>query len=469
MSIEVILAIAISTLTGVGVIATLLKKHIKEAAVAQGPEAGLNTPASAGAIVAGNMQQWEFAAADLDWANAREIGRGGFGVVFDIACGGLRVAAKRMDVSIGRQREDLERLLRREFRALHRVVHDNIIRVFGVVVDEPSYVCLLIELASSGSLRALLDTSPAVVCSNIVTQLNLARDMARGMGHLHGLAPPMIHHDFKSDNVLLFPSSGDGGGFNAKVSDFGLATGIGGTTLGATKTYAGGGSLAYKSPEAFESDNKFSAASDVYAFGIVCWELLTGERPWGGHSEAALLGAVMRGERPALPASSSATPRHGMPALNVPKLIASKAQHCWHQEASSRPTFAQISQQLEYSATQLETEKLGCRKSLHDADERPADVFISFRFGEAHTEALALKTALEQRNLKVFLSNVSPGGDLQDVISAALANCRAAVILATKTYGLKTNGLFDTSNEMAHRGGSNSGPSQPLLLLCCCC
>ena len=48
----------------------------------------------------------------------------------------------------------------------------------------------------------------------------------------------------------------------------------------------------------------------------------------------------------------------------------------------------------------------------------------------------------------VFLSDVSPGGDLQGVIAEALGTCKLAIILATKTYGAKTNGLFDTSAEM---------------------
>ena len=67
---------------------------------------------------------------------------------------------------------------------------------------------------------------------------------------------------------------------------------------------------------------------------------------------------------------------------------------------------------------------------------------------QAHREALMIKAALEALGLVVFLSNVSPGGDLQDVISEALGMCKFAIILATKTYGAKTNGLFDTSNEM---------------------
>ena len=78
----------------------------------------------------------------------------------------------------------------------------------------------------------------------------------------------------------------------------------------------------------------------------------------------------------------------------------------------------------------------------------PVDVFITFRFGEARAEALELKASLEARSLKVFLSNVTPGGNLQRVIAHALSTCRLAVVLATKTYGRMTNGLFCTSAEM---------------------
>ena len=83
------------------------------------------------------------------------------------------------------------------------------------------------------------------------------------------------------------------------------------------------------------------------------------------------------------------------------------------------------------------------------------DVFISFRFGEAHAEALALKAALEARGLKAFLSNASPGSDLQELIAHALANCKLAIILATETYGRKTNALFCTSAEMNYIVGND--------------
>ena len=77
-----------------------------------------------------------------------------------------------------------------------------------------------------------------------------------------------------------------------------------------------------------------------------------------------------------------------------------------------------------------------------------AEVFISFRFGESHAEALALKAALEARGVKTFLSNVDLGDNLQRVIALALHSCRLVVILCSHTYGTPTNGLFDTGAEM---------------------
>ena len=87
-------------------------------------------------------------------------------------------------------------------------------------------------------------------------------------------------------------------------------------------------------------------------------------------------------------------------------------------------------------------------KAASEVCQPKDDIFISFRFGEAHAEALALRQALEARNLRVFLSGASPGDDLQDKIAGALDSCRMAVILASKTYGCETNGLFDTGAEM---------------------
>lgn len=72
------------------------------------------------------------------------------------------------------------------------------------------------------------------------------------------------------------------------------------------------------------------------------------------------------------------------------------------------------------------------------------DVFISFRFTEAHTEALVLKKALEAAGCTAFVSDVCPGANLQQAISRALSSSTIAVVLASKSYGTQTNSLFDT-------------------------
>ena len=291
--------------------------------------------------------------------------------------------------------------------------------------------------------------------------------------------------------VLLF--GGDSSdAFTAKISDFGLATGIATTTFGAASA-VGGGTTAYKAPEVF--NNKSTTASDVYAFAVVCWELLSGDRPWAGLADAAILGAVfLNGERPPMPSAPPISSSHTPPSLDVFALLSSLVLRCWQQEGDSRPKFALIARQLELAVSQMSRSsgRLGGSMRPQINLLTAIDVFISFRFAEvahsrarttaqrgmprlllrflaafwaccaltaesrsvsplvnkAHREALMIKAALEALGLVVFLSNVSPGGDLQDVISEALGMCKFAIILATKTYGAKTNGLFDTSNEM---------------------
>ena len=77
------------------------------------------------------------------------------------------------------------------------------------------------------------------------------------------------------------------------------------------------------------------------------------------------------------------------------------------------------------------------------------DIFISLRFGEGMEQGTALLQQLQARGIRVFICDVAPGGDIRTVIAEALDSCRLAVILATETYGVTTNGMFDTCKELA--------------------
>ncbi len=66
-------------------------------------------------------------------------------------------------------------------------------------------VCLLTELADHGSLRQVLDSSPATIVGDLPVQIKLAYDIAKGLAYCHAQTPlPLLHHDIKSANVLVF-------------------------------------------------------------------------------------------------------------------------------------------------------------------------------------------------------------------------------------------------------------------------
>jgi serine/threonine protein kinase len=216
---------------------------------------------------------WLVRYTDLTWEG--EIGSGSFGSVYKVTKGGVPLAAKKMSITVDSERARLEGLMRREFRALQQAQHPHIVRLLGIVVDDPKSLVLLMELSPLGSLRTLLDKDVDKVLKSEKAQLSILMGITAAMAFLHSQKPtPILHHDLKSDNVLVWPDAAVG--FIAKVSDLGLATGTHGSTMRTTKSKTGAATLAYKAPECFD-DAEFTTASEVYAFGIIAWEVLTAE------------------------------------------------------------------------------------------------------------------------------------------------------------------------------------------------
>jgi tetratricopeptide (TPR) repeat protein len=139
------------------------------------------------------------------------------------------------------------------------------------------------------SLRARLGRGPL----STTEAVNVLRDVARALAFAH--ARGVVHRDIKPDNVLLSEGS-------ATVTDFGIAkaisaarTGGGGETLTIAGTSIG--TPAYMAPEQAAGDPNIDHRSDIYAFGCMAYEVLTGRPPFTGQSPAKLLGAHL-GERP---------------------------------------------------------------------------------------------------------------------------------------------------------------------------
>ena len=296
------------------------------------------------------MAQWECSAADIVWEEV--IGSGGFGTVHRVRVGETALAAKRMDVAKhGKNaggRAAIENMMMREFRALNKLDHPNIVALLGVVLDDPSWVCLLMELADRDSLRHVLNTKPQSIVDEKAVQMWIAHDIASALAYCHAQTPqPLLHHDIKSANVLLCSTDEAGAlRLTAKVADFGLAVGVSSATTAAvtvrTATQAAGGTLAYRSPETF--DGKYTKESEVYSYAIVLWELLTGDLPWHKDADGKpymdvnVINLVARkGKRPEIP-----TALVGARAGLLPKLM----RKCWDGRPRNRPTFASIEAQL---------------------------------------------------------------------------------------------------------------------------
>jgi serine/threonine protein kinase len=106
--------------------------------------------------------------------------------------------------------------------------------------------------------------------------IHILDDFAKGMAYLHQYEPrAIIHCDLKSDNILLDAN------MNAKICDFGIVKIVKTTrSRGYIGEGDGAGTVQYKAPEAFEKD--IGIYSDVYSFGCIIWEILSGKRPWDG-------------------------------------------------------------------------------------------------------------------------------------------------------------------------------------------
>ncbi|KAG0470280.1 hypothetical protein HPP92_016980 [Vanilla planifolia] len=201
------------------------------------------------------------------------IGKGGFGRVYK---GTLRngevVAIKKMDLPPSKQ-ADGEREFRVEVDLLSRLNHPNLVTLIGYCADgKPRF--LVYEFMSRGNLQDALNGSNNVTLEWPV-RLRVALGAARGLAYLHStsaIGVPIVHRDFKSTNILLSEC------FEAKISDFGLAKLMqedGDDDVYATRRMLG--TFGYFDPE-YALTGKLTLQSDVYAFGVVLLELLTGRR-----------------------------------------------------------------------------------------------------------------------------------------------------------------------------------------------
>ncbi|XP_058423218.1 mitogen-activated protein kinase kinase kinase 9 isoform X2 [Diceros bicornis minor] len=254
------------------------------------------------------------------------IGIGGFGKVYRAFWIGDEVAVKAArhdpDEDISQTIENV----RQEAKLFAMLRHPNIIALRGVCLKEPNF-CLVMEFARGGPLNRVL--SGKRIPPDIL--VNWAVQIARGMNYLHDEAiVPIIHRDLKSSNILILQKveNGDLSNKILKITDFGLAREWHRTTkMSAAGTYA------WMAPEVIRA-SMFSKGSDVWSYGVLLWELLTGEVPFRGIDGLAVAYGVAMNKL-ALPIPST-----------CPEPFAKLMEDCWNPDPHSRPSFTNILDQL---------------------------------------------------------------------------------------------------------------------------
>jgi len=224
-----------------------------------------------------------------------KIGAGGMGVVY-------RAHDERLDRDVALKvlpeevAQDAGRLARfeREARLLASLNHQNIAVLYGLEEHEAQRF-LVMELAEGETLAATIEKGPIPVDD----ALDIALQIAEGLEVAHEQG--IVHRDLKPTNVM---QSHEG---KVKILDFGLAKAwrreesdadlTQSPTLTAQMTAAGAllGTAAYMSPEQVRG-RAVDTRADIWAFGVVLWEMLTGQRPFEGDAAGDVLAAILRDE-----------------------------------------------------------------------------------------------------------------------------------------------------------------------------
>ncbi|VFQ97460.1 unnamed protein product [Cuscuta campestris] len=267
---------------------------------------------------------------DEDLEELKELGSGTFGTVYHGKWRGTDVAIKRIKKSCftGRSSEQ-ERLTDefwREADILSKLHHPNVVAFYGVVQDGPGgTLATVTEFMVNGSLRHVLLCKDRHLDRR--KRLIIATDAAFGMEYLH--SKNIVHFDLKCDNLLV--NLKDPSRPICKVGDFGLSK-IKRNTL-----VTGGvrGTLPWMAPELLNgSSNKVSEKVDVFSFGIVLWEILTGEEPYANMHYGAIIGGIVNNTlRPHIPSFCDPEWRMLM-------------EQCWAPDPAARPSFTDIARRL---------------------------------------------------------------------------------------------------------------------------
>jgi len=245
------------------------------------------------------------------------IGRGSYAEVYRATWKSINIAVKKMKADLN-ERE--VKFFLEEAKMMSGFNHPNVVRFVGACMTKPD-LFIVTELLPRGSLFTLIHLKRVKLGKS--KKLFIAQGIAAGLNYLHNLTPQIIHRDLKSSNILLTDK------YESKVSDFGLSR-IVDTDI--SHMTANIGTPYWMAPEIIKMQ-KYTTKVDVFSYGILLYELYSGELPYRGLAPLVVPNLVAeKALRPTVP-------------KGCPRKMAKLMTMCWDANPDNRPTFAEI---LEY-------------------------------------------------------------------------------------------------------------------------
>jgi predicted Ser/Thr protein kinase len=261
----------------------------------------------------------------------KQLGKGAFGVVYKGQWDHKTVAVKQVKASniIGGDKAIAE-FEAEVSQMASTAYHENLVQLYGVTTLENGDMAAVVEYCAKG---ALVDGLYGAKARDWTTAelFSVAHGAACGVAHLHRQG--VIHRDIAARNVLL-SKHGD-----AKVADFGMARLLKESVYDEQTTVNAVGPLKWMAmaPEQMER-RAYSRASDVFAFGVLLYEIFQREMPWQGVSNIITATKVVHGEH------------MDVSSRKIPREVAALMIECWAQEPDKRPSMKHVQRVLHDNA-----------------------------------------------------------------------------------------------------------------------
>ncbi|EAY96398.1 hypothetical protein OsI_18295 [Oryza sativa Indica Group] len=328
----------------------------------------------------------QLAAATKDFAAEAKIGEGSFGTVYRGKLpDGREVAIKRGESGPrARKFQEKETAFRSELAFLSRLHHKHLVGFVGYC-EESDERLLVYEYMKNGALYDHLhpkpngssSPSPSPVATSWKLRIKILLDASRGIDYLHSYAvPPIIHRDIKSSNILL------DGSWVARVSDFGLSLMGPETEEVKHLSMKAAGTVGYMDPE-YYGLHHLTVKSDVYGFGVVMLEALTGKRAIFKEAEGGSPVSVVDYAVPSIVAGElskvldARAPEPNAHEAEAVELVAYTAVHCVRLEGKDRPAMADIVANLETAVALCEDSATGGGAAGHGNSSSSASLSIT--------------------------------------------------------------------------------------------